>query len=143
MTVTDKAFEIMKPFCTAESTAELWELNPSKVDRGWISPDGIFYPCGYWEHDDLIEELLGITPMQHAESNSTTDGWFWVKSVCPSQWNDYYMPDAVSAVLHDIAMAKGFEKELREWQEKVANHFDMLEHPPILIEPPIRGVPRC
>jgi hypothetical protein len=139
MTVTDKAFEIMKPFCTAESTAELWELNHSKVDRGWISPDGIFYPCGYWEHDDLIEELLGLTPMQHAMANSAaTKDWFWVKSVCPSQWDDYYMPDAVSAVLHDIAMSKGFEKELQAFQKEKDEFFYNVEHIAI-VEPPELG----
>lgn len=31
-------------------------------DQGWVSPDGRFYGCAYYEHDDIAQALLRKTP---------------------------------------------------------------------------------
>lgn len=43
------------------SAAERWLLKPES-GQGWIAPDGRFFGCGYYEHDDIAYALIRMDP---------------------------------------------------------------------------------
>ena len=51
--MNEEIFNIMRPYLFEDSTIEQWEVDYQKARSGWISPEGVFYPCSRWEHGDL------------------------------------------------------------------------------------------
>jgi hypothetical protein len=31
-------------------------------EDGWLSPDGVYYPCGFWNHFEAAMEIAGVGP---------------------------------------------------------------------------------
>lgn len=48
------------------------DYRPKEKNYGWISPDGIFYPCGSADHDTMIYETFGLDSIEERNQN-------WVK----------------------------------------------------------------
>lgn len=45
-------------------------MNPGKVSlSGWLAPDGVFYPCEFFEHDKIVWD---VTVNYYGESKTST-----------------------------------------------------------------------
>ena len=46
----------------------------TKLDTGWLAPNGDWYPCGYMEHLALADDLIGEWS-PHSEQTLLDLGW--------------------------------------------------------------------
>jgi hypothetical protein len=63
-------YKILRHYKDDESTEDILmhfyktynvpKSDKSKQSAGWLSPDGAFFPCHSWEHDDLADHLSAI-----------------------------------------------------------------------------------
>ena len=98
--VPQEAFKYMAPFCTPESTPENWEVVFTEPTSGWITPDGVYYPCNLNEHLVLAQILrLPKASMRDFLGYGST---LHVRA-CADDW-PYQITDAQCGVLGQIAI---------------------------------------
>lgn len=86
-----EVFEIIKPFLTEESTIENWEIDLDKTFSGIIDPDGIFYPCGKFQHDTLISLLTDNDIWSFCAPGAVQ--WIHVYDMNPRNWSIIFCND--------------------------------------------------
>lgn len=122
--VSESAFYQMHWFLKEGSTPESWEVDYTKATVGWVTPDGIFYPCGFTGHVELAKEL-GFEK-RVAKFTTPVGGILHIFDVDPDFY-PYHVTDAQVNVLFDVAKAQGKIKEFQKWLEerdKIAHQGD-------------------
>lgn len=67
-----KRYLLFRLFCTKNSESWNYRYDFSKIEDGFISNKGVFYPCNYDEHKSLIYELEEQLNIKYNEST-------WIK----------------------------------------------------------------
>ena len=102
--MNEEIFNIMRPYLLEGSNIEQWEVDYRKARSGWISPEGVFYPCSRWEHGDLINLL---TDGQIQYMNSLNTKWIHVYMPLSETLINYSCEDAQLYPLLKLAEATG------------------------------------
>jgi hypothetical protein len=121
--VSESAFYQMHMFLKEGSTPDSWEVDYTKATVGWLTFDGVFYPCGFTEHVSLADEL-GIK--EGVSSFFNPGDVLHIYDVSPSFY-PYYATDAQVNVLFELAKAQGKTEEFQKWVEardQIAHHND-------------------
>ena len=100
--------------------------NPKKskpfISGGWISPDGDFYPCKYFEHDSLATALSHIyypESTSHGVYSLDTKGWIHLSAEGYPLGNKPTQKQL--DILFDIANSDNYLEE--DYDEESKKHF--------------------
>lgn len=67
-------------------------------EDGWMSPDGTYYPCGFYHHSEAAEEIAGMDVWELEES-----GWVHISGDCIRN-EDVRLTQAQRDMLFDMFM---------------------------------------
>ena len=102
--MNEEIFKIIEPYLLEGSTPEQWEVDYSKARSGWISPEGVFYPCSRYEHGDL---LFFLTEGRIGYTSSLNTKWIHVYMPLSENLNNYNWNDEQLYPLLKLAEATG------------------------------------
>jgi hypothetical protein len=68
---------------------------------GWLSPQGVLYPCRARDRDSRAQELTHLADYLEAGSELLLSGWAWVTGDgldCDAEWLDTLTDEQVAAI---------------------------------------------
>jgi hypothetical protein len=129
----DAAMACLSPeFVKLEKDLAMRFLLDPWSDQGWVSPDGRFYGCAFFAHDDIAYSLIRKSPglLEH-------EGWLRVHtdSFRRSDWSHH-----VTVRQERTIMALGFEDAVPGARRKPGFAIDRnLPAPSYAVKPPARA----